>query len=270
MGEEFRSTLSLFTLSWGGQMSEIMRPRVILLDAEPRRRHEIASYLSLYGFVTADTDNEDGLIQSLREDGFDLAILQMGQLGLDELTLLGRVREVSAARCIILTNNDDLVDRVVALELGADDYLSETTDRRELLARSKAVLRRAGSTRQQKSSQVTAVSIRGESGESYESPSSKLTFDRVQRRLLRNDGSKIALTTAEFNLLTSFADHTNVSLTRERLYELVYHRRWSAYDRTLDTLVAKLRRKIERDPQNPELIKTVHGTGYIFTGTDFD
>lgn len=243
-------------------MSELQKPNVLVIDQVTDGSKALDTLLTQHGF---DVTLSGRAMAAFKESDqlYDLIIIKRDSTEVDFFTFLSNLRRTNGrSRCIALSDEGDLIDRVLALELGADDYIPTTTDRREILARARVVLRRPP-----RSSSHPALSNNGESENL--APTSGLKFERVQRCLRQSDGVTVSLTTAEFNLLTSFADHVNVPLTRERLYELVYHRRWSAYDRTLDTLVAKLRRKIERDPQHPELIKTVHGTGYIFTGLNF-
>jgi DNA-binding response OmpR family regulator len=187
----------------------------------------------------------------LAERPADLLILDLMLPGEDGLSLTRYLRQHTEMPIIILTGRGDEVDKVIGLEKGADDYVAKPFSVRELLARVKTVMRRA---------------------QSRESPAAdprqlfkfgNFEFDRMARRLINEDGTDIPLTTGEFNLLRAFTDHPNRILDRDRLSELANNRKWSPDDRSIDVLVGRLRAKIEKDPSNPELIKTVRGSGYI-------
>ncbi len=233
--------------------------RILLVDGDSVLRCELASYFLTQGFRVTEAEGAHAMARVLSTMPVDLVIAEPDLPDLGGHVLLNLLREANGACVIILTRNLEEVDRIIALELGADDYLVKPVSQRELLARARAVLRRATSPEHQGA--VAARSRLPDGG--------IMIFDRIQRRVTMPDGATLELTTAEFNLLDVLSDHVDKSLTREKLYEDVFHRRWSALDRTLDTLVAKLRRKLEREPRHPELIKTVHGVGYVFTSENF-
>jgi two-component system OmpR family response regulator len=166
------------------------------------------------------------------------------------------LRSESGIGIIILTGRGETVDRIIGLEMGADDYLPKPFHLRELLARVKAVLRRA----------------QDRTAETPQSPRSRVRFagwnlDLSSRELLSPSGEEVRLTTGEFDLLSAFVNNANQVLSRDRLLDLARNREAGPFDRTIDVQVGRLRRKLEDDPQNPTLIKTVRGSGYIFTPT---
>ena len=189
----------------------------------------------------------------LDSEDIDLVILDLVMPGEDGLTLTRSLRENSHVAIIILTGKDEEVDRIVGLEMGADDYVAKPFSSRELLARVKTVLRRTAET---------AALAANNAGSASRFAGWKL--DKVGRTLFSPKEVEVPLTTMEFNLLNAFADNPNKVLDRDRLLDMVQHRNWEPYDRSVDVLVGRLRNKIESNPKKPELIKTVRGAGYVF------
>jgi two-component system, OmpR family, response regulator len=195
--------------------------------------------------------------RQLSQAQVDLVILDLMLPGEDGLTLARALRSESAIGIIILTGRGETVDRIIGLEMGADDYLPKPFHLRELLARVKSVLRR----------------VQSRTGEPEAQPSRSharfagWSLDLASRELLSPNGEEVRLTTGEFDLLTAFVTNANQVLTRDRLLDLARNREAGPFDRTIDVQVGRLRRKLEDDPQNPSLIKTVRGSGYIFTPT---
>jgi len=173
--------------------------------------------------------------------------------GEDGLTLARWLRERHDVAIIMLTAAGEVIDRVVGLEVGADDYIGKPFDLRELLARMKSVLRRAEKSR---AGPAAGTSRRVAFGQC------QLDLDRHQ--LIGANGEDIALTAMEFDLLRAFAEHPNRVLSRDQLLTLTRNREWEPFDRSIDIRIARLRRKIEDDPDNPKTIKTIRGSGYIF------
>ncbi len=162
---------------------------------------------------------------------------------------------------VMLTTASDTVDRVVGLELGADDYVPKPFEMRELLARVRAVLRRAETT--------AAAPAAAASHPAAATPSRRVAFgacllDLDERRLLGADARDIDISAAEFDLLALFARHPNRPLNRDQIMEQAHHRGWDVFDRSIDLRIMRLRRKIEKNPDKPELIKTVRNVGYVF------
>jgi two-component system, OmpR family, response regulator len=181
--------------------------------------------------------------------------------GEDGLSLTRYIRQRSEIPIIMLTGKGDLIDRVAGLETGADDYITKPFELREILARIRTVMRRAG----QRSASAASVSgcVSGENA------SEVLVFegwrlDLVRRELRRLNGELVPLTAGEFELLCVFVRYPNRVLNRDQVIDLVKGREWAAYDRGVDTQVMRLRKKVETEPSNPSLIKTVRGAGYVF------
>lgn len=190
----------------------------------------------------------------MARDPADLVLLDLGLPGEDGLSLARELRaRPRAPGIIIVTGRGQPVDRIIGLELGADDYVAKPFDLRELVARVRSVLRRIGS----------------DAPPAPEAPVDRFDFagwrlDLSSRSLARPDGIEVPLTTGEFELLTAFVQHPNCALSRDRLMEIIHGREAGPFDRAIDVQVGRLRRKIERDPAEPELIKSVRGVGYMF------
>ncbi len=233
--------------------------RLIVVDDEPDLRGMIAEYLGKHGFIVRTAADGRELDAAMAGGGADLLILDVNMPGEDGLAIARRVRAGSPVPILMLTAADDIVDRVVGLEMGADDYLTKPFDLRELRARVRALLRRAPSA--DRGVPAAAPQL---------DPKTQLRFGRHTldlqgRRLVAADGAEIALTTTEFDLLAAFARHPNRVLSREQLLDLAHSRDDDAFDRSIDIRIARIRRKVEQDPSNPQTIKTVRGAGYIFT-----
>lgn len=230
--------------------------RVIVVDDEPDIREVIAAYLGKHGFVVSGAGDGQELDAHLASNLPDLLILDVNLPGEDGFAIARRVRASSVVPILMLTAADDTVDRVVGLELGADDYLTKPFDLRELRARIHAVLRRTGQTRdpRQQQPEPTAELVRF----------GDLLLDLDAHRLLRPDGTELEITAMEFDLLAAFARNPNRVLSRDRLLDLAHNRDSEPFDRSIDVRITRIRRKVERDPEKPQLIKTMRGTGYMF------
>jgi DNA-binding response OmpR family regulator len=170
--------------------------------------------------------------------------------GEDGLSLARWLRARSKIGIVILTAADEVIDRVVGLEIGADDYITKPFDLRELRARIRTILRRLDETAPANDGEVVRF------GRTY--------LNLARRKLYDMAGKEIALTAMEFDLLAAFARHPDKVLSRDQLLDLAHHHHWEPFDRSIDIRIARLRRKIETDPSRPEIIKTVRGAGYIF------
>jgi two-component system phosphate regulon response regulator OmpR len=230
--------------------------RLMVVDDEPGLRTMIADYLRRHGFAV-DAAADGAELDAYLEKGMpDLLILDVNMPGENGFAIARRIRARSDVPILMLTAADDVVDRVVGLELGADDYVTKPFDLRELRARIQAVLRRN-------------VRVAEPSAAQPELPSTSVRFgDRLldldARQLLQADGSEVPLTAMEFDLLAAFANNPNRVLSRERLLDLAHGRGSEPFDRSIDIRVTRIRRKVERDPAKPELIKTMRGAGYMF------
>jgi two-component system OmpR family response regulator len=234
------------------------QPRLIVVDDEPELRQILLEYLGKHGFAVRAAASGQELDTLLLAEPADLVILDITMPDEDGLSIARRIRAVSAIPILMLTAADDVVDRVVGLEIGADDYVCKPFDPRELRARIRALMRRAEPTPSKPVSPVT-VADRVERVRF-----GKALLDMERHCLLCDDGKTLQLTSMEFDLLRAFAQNPNRVLTRDRLLDLAHNRGWEPFDRSIDIRIARLRRKIEPDPAKPEIIKTVHGSGYIF------
>ncbi|MBT7953666.1 MAG: response regulator [Rhodospirillaceae bacterium] len=230
---------------------------LLVVDDEEEICNFLKDYLEQHGYEVFTANDGDAMRAVMNDNSIDLVILDLLMPGEDGLTLTRYLREKSKVAIIILTGKDEEVDRIVGLEMGADDYIAKPFSSRELLARVKTVLRRVN----ERTEQITA----GANGGSVQFAG--WSFDKVGRRLMSPAGSEVALTTMEFNLLTAFTDNPNRVLDRDRLLDLLQNRSWEPYDRSIDVLLGRLRSKIENNPKRPELIKTVRGTGYVLATT---
>jgi two-component system phosphate regulon response regulator OmpR len=233
-------------------------PRLIVVDDEPELRQILLEYLGKHGFAVRAAASGYELDRFLAAEPADLLILDITMPEEDGLSIAKRIRARSTTPILMLTAANDVVDRVVGLELGADDYVTKPFDLRELLARIRALLRRG------EPASVTLAPPKPvpESGERVRF--GKVLLDLNARCLLEGDGERLPLTAMEFDLLNAFARNPNRVLTRDRLLDLAHNRDNEPFDRSIDIRIARLRRKIEPDPAKPQVIKTVHGTGYIF------
>jgi DNA-binding response OmpR family regulator len=227
---------------------------ILIVDDQREICDLVQDYLSGEGYRVSAAHDGAGMRRVLAQDSVDLVILDLMLPGEDGLTLARSLREESTVGIIILTGRGETVDRIIGLEMGADDYLPKPFHLRELLARVKSVLRRA-STRSMDRQAASRPTARF----------SGWNLDLSTRELLSPSGEEVRLTTGEFDLLAAFVNNANQVLTRDRLLDLARNREAGPFDRTIDVQVGRLRRKLEDDPQRPTMIKTVRGSGYIFT-----
>lgn len=230
---------------------------VLVVDDDPRVRTMLTDYLESQGMRVTGAQDGNEMWACLEKAAADVILLDLVLPGEDGLTLAGQLRARVDAGIIILTGRGDVVDRVVGLEMGADDYVAKPFHLREVLARIKSVLRRSRPA----SVPTQAPALTRNDG--------TIEFDgwtvRLQRRLVTDpEGREVTLTTGEYELLLAFLENPNQVLSRDQLMDLAKGRQWEAYDRTVDTQVVRLRRKIEADPKHPKLIKSIRGAGYIF------
>jgi len=227
-------------------------PHLLVVDDDRDIRTLVAQFLTKHGYrVTAVRDGAE-MMKALEASRVDLIVLDLMLPGEDGLSLCRRLRATSATPIIMLTAMGEETDRIVGLEMGADDYLAKPFSPRELLARIKAVLRRAGGP--QTVGEGAAV-LRFEGW----------SLDLTKRELRSADGVLVQLSAGEYDLLVAFVEHPQRVLTRDQLLDLARGRAAVPFDRSIDVQVSRLRRKIEPDPAEPTLIKTVRGGGYLFT-----
>lgn len=230
---------------------------ILVVDDQKEICEVVQQYLSSEGYRVSVAYDGAGMRRVMAQNAIDLVILDLVLPGEDGLTLARALREESSLGIIILTGRGETVDRIIGLEMGADDYLPKPFHLRELLARVKSVLRRA-SSRAKDGHPAAARSKASFAG---------WHLDLATRELVSPAGGEVRLTTGEFDLLAAFVNNANQVLSRDRLLDLARNREAGPFDRTIDVQVGRLRRKLEPDPQKPTMIKTVRGTGYIFTPT---
>lgn len=243
-------------------MSESLH--VLVVDDEPRIRTMLRRYLVEEGFKVSDAADGAAMRSALERETIHIVLLDLMMPGEDGLSLARHIRQRSEIPIIMLTGKGDLIDRVVGLEAGADDYIVKPFELREILARIRTVMRRV-SPRTASEVPVSSTAAEVAVGKIFMFDGWRL--DLIRRELLRPTGDVVPLTAGEFELLRVFVHHPNRVLSRDQLMDLVKGREWAAYDRAVDTQVVRLRRKIEPDPSSPTLIKTVRGAGYIFAAS---
>jgi two-component system, OmpR family, response regulator len=227
---------------------------ILVVDDQQEICDLVSEYLSEEGFRVSVANDGAGLREVIAREHIDLVILDLVLRGEDGLQLARELRGQSDIGIIILTGRGETVDRIIGLEMGADDYLAKPFHLRELLARVRSVLRR-GNTRGESAAAGARAIIKF----------AGWTLDLPSRALMSPSGEEVRLTTGEFELLAAFVNNANQVLSRDRLLDLSRHREAGPFDRTIDVQVGRLRRKLEDDPKNPTMIKTVRGGGYIFT-----
>jgi two-component system, OmpR family, response regulator len=225
---------------------------ILVVDDDPKVRTLLRRCLEGEGFAVSEAADGAGLVACLDRQSVSLITLDLNLGKENGLDLARDIRKDRNIPIIMLTGKGDAIDRVVGLEVGADDYLAKPFELRELVARIRAVLRRASPT------------------ETTDSGGRRYAFDGwvldINRRSLQRDGGKDQeLTTGEFNLLEAFVKRPHRVLSRDDIMDLLKGHDWSPLDRSIDNLVARLRKKVENNPDRPSLIKTVRGAGYMFT-----
>jgi DNA-binding response OmpR family regulator len=241
-------------------------PRLLVVDDESELRSLLAEYFGRHGFVVRAAPDAAAARRMIAEELPDLAILDVNMPGENGLSLARWLRDTHPrVRLVMLTTAGEAVDRIVGLELGADDYLPKPFETRELLARVRALLRRLGDAPEA----PPAAPVSPAAIVPAAPPGKRIAFggcvlDVDERRLYGHDGAEVPITAAEFDLLALFARHPNRPLNRDQIMEQAHNRGWDVFDRSIDLRVMRLRRKIERNPDKPEVIKTVRNVGYVF------
>jgi len=225
---------------------------ILVVDDDAEIQALLARYFGNHGFRISAAGDGAAMRAAIESGPVDLVLLDLGLPREDGLELTRWLREHWSGAIIILTGRGESVDRVVGLELGADDYVTKPFELRELLARVRSVLRRAQPAPVPAAAAPPGVEFAG------------FRFEIDARRLIGPDGAEIALTTGEFELLQVFLAAPNRVLTRDQLIGQMHGREAGPFDRAIDVQVGRLRKKIEHDPTRPELIKSVRGAGYLF------
>lgn len=227
---------------------------VLIVEDDPDVRGMLVEYLSAHGYAVAAADGGPSMRAALAARVPDVVLLDVNLPGEDGLTLARWLRDRHDLGIIMVTGQGEVVDRIVGLEMGADDYIAKPFDPRELRARLKSVLRRVqGRAAAAKTPAATARLAVG-----------ACQLDLAAHQLYGADGAPVPLTSMEFDLLRVFAEHPNQVLSRDQLLTLTRNREWEPFDRSIDIRIARLRKKIETDPDQPRLIRTVRGAGYMF------
>ncbi|WP_100259876.1 response regulator [Qipengyuania seohaensis] len=224
---------------------------LLLVDDEASLREPLAEYLSGQGFVVTEAESAAQARSRLETDRPDLVLLDIMMPGEDGLSLCRHLVESRQLPVILLTARGEAMDRIIGLEIGADDYVTKPFEPRELVARIRSVLRRADRTGAEPADDLAYVF-------------DGWTLDPLKRRLTDPEGTLVPISTAEFRMLRAFCDHPRQVLDRDRLLDMVQGREAQLFDRAVDNQVSRLRRKIEADSRNPHFIQTVRGGGYRF------
>ena len=233
-------------------------PNLLVVDDDARIRNMLARYFEDEGYAVSCAADGSEMRSTMKQRTFDAILLDLslpgGQDGLD---LAREIRAQSDVPIMMLTGRDDVVDRIVGLEIGADDYIAKPFHLREVHARLKSILRRRSAP------SAPAKEVQKEQVLSFEG----WTLNLSRRELRDVSGSDVELTTGEFDMLVVLVRHAGRVLTRDQLMDLTRGRQMEAFDRAVDAQIVRLRRKIEADAKHPQLVKSVRGVGYVFTGT---
>ena len=226
---------------------------IVIVDDDADVRDAVSEYLRRNGFAVTEAADGEALRALMASRPIDLALLDINMPGVDGLTLAREIRASGDAGIILLTANSDDLDKIIGLEVGADDYVTKPYNPRELLARVKAVLRRAS-----KGGEGATATM----GREVQMGKCRLNLD--SRRLFGADGADVPITAMEFDLLRTFAEHPRQVLSRDRLLDLAHSKDMEPFDRSIDTRIARIRRKVEVDASKPDCIRTVRGGGYVY------
>lgn len=230
-------------------------PHILVVDDHKEIRDLLAKYLTKNGMRASVAENAAAARRTLANSAIDLVVLDVMMPGEDGISLCRYIRESEDIPTILLTAMGEETDRIVGLEVGADDYVTKPFNPRELLARVKTVIRRA-------QSMPKSVSQHRQDQVGFD----RWKFNVSQRELVGEDGVVVPLSTGEFLMLEAFVARPNVVLSRDQLLDITRGRAPNVFDRSIDNQISRLRKKIEVDPKNPKIIKTVWGGGYQFVG----
>lgn len=241
-------------------------PSLLVVDDEPELRGLLGEYFARHGFEVRVAEHAADARAQVAERCPDVVVLDVNMPGENGLSLARWLRESQPGLgLLMLTTAGEAVDRIVGLELGADDYVPKPFDLRELLARVRSVHRRVQALAEARAAPRVATPATTDDGR----PTRRVAFgpctlDLDRRALFGDAGQPIDITAAEFDLLALFAANPNRPLNRDQIMEQAHNRGWDVFDRSIDLRVMRLRRKIERNPDKPEVIKTVRNVGYVF------
>jgi DNA-binding response OmpR family regulator len=232
--------------------NDATRPHLLVVDDDEAIVEIIRRYFSSQGFEVSAAHDGTAMRAVLKQQRIDAVLLDLGLPGEDGFTLTRYLREQWKGALVIVTGRGESIDRVVGLELGADDYVTKPFDLRELLARVRSVLRRTAEAAPTTAAPTAVVHFAG------------FQLNLASRELTDSRGTLVPLTTGEFDLLSTFVAHPNRVLSRDDLMSRMHGREAGPYDRAIDVQIGRLRRKVEPDPTQPTLIKSVRGAGYLF------
>lgn len=235
-----------------------MKYHVLVVEDDVVTRSKLAGYFENEGYLVSEAQDGNEMRQVLQESSIDLVMLDINLPKEDGLMLTRELRSQSDIGIILVTGRTDSIDRIVGLEMGADDYVTKPFELRELLVRVKNLLWRISLARKQPVLESLTQS-------EHVIHFGEWTFDK-QRRSLSNNGDPVKLTKAEYELLVALSTYPNQVLSRERILNMISHRVDAPNDRTIDVLIRRMRAKMEMDPKNPQIFITVHGEGYMFAG----
>ena len=240
------------------------RTRLLVVDDDPSVRSMLREYLEGHGFTVGEAGSGAQMREQIEQELPDAVLLDIRLPGEDGLVLARYLREHYEVGIIMVTASGDVVDRVVGLELGADDYIAKPFDLRELLARLKSVLRRLQA---KPSPEGKSQAAQGQADQPQQERQrfGRCEIDVRSRRMFEVGGEEVTITAMEFDLLKTFLANPNRVLTRDQLLLQTRNREWEPFDRSIDIRIGRLRRKVEPDPSGePRCIKTVRSAGYMF------
>ena len=233
---------------------------ILVVDDDENQRWMLTKYLQKHGFVVTVAEDGAAMRKLLEKDTYDLILLDVSMPGEDGFSIARYLREHHRVGIIMLTAARELFERVLGLEIGADDYVTKPFEPRELLARVKSVLRRVQSQEKYQSDDKYLA----QGNESQKARFGHCVLDLLANKLIDEHGSGVDITAMELDLLKAFAENPGQVLSRDTLLTLAHNKDAGAFDRSIDIRIARVRRKIEPDPSKPSVIKTVRGIGYIY------
>ncbi|MEZ9867667.1 MULTISPECIES: two-component system response regulator TorR [unclassified Vibrio] len=236
-----------------------MSYHVLVVEDDVVTRSKLVGYFQNEGYTVSEAESGAQMRNVLEENNVDLIMLDINLPGEDGLMLTRELRSQSDIGIILVTGRTDSIDKIVGLEMGADDYVTKPFELRELLVRVKNLLWRISAARK------TAAGTVEETSDESVVRFGEWTFD-IPRRALSKNGEPVKLTKAEYELLVALSSYPNQVLSRERILNMISHRVDAPNDRTIDVLIRRMRAKMEFDPKNPQIFVTVHGEGYMFAG----
>ncbi len=229
---------------------------ILIIEDDLASRSLLVSYFQKEGYQVSESEQADDLVSMVAEKNIDLVLLDINLPGKDGLTLTRELRAASRVGIILVTSKTDEIDRIVGLELGADDYVTKPFNPRELLVRAKNLLWRVKEHPVEQGIPQDRILLHFEGW----------TLDGNKRLLQNLDGDKERLPEGEFRLLHALIKHPGQVLSRDQLMDVIHGREWTPNDRSVDVLIGRLRRKLGDNPSDPHFILTAHGAGYMFAG----